>query len=45
MAVKKVFYKEPDDYFSPGMRKVAEKWDKENAKKQATKKSTDKKKK
>ena len=31
--VKKVKYKEPKGYFTPGMLKVAEEWEKENAKK------------
>lgn len=31
----KVKYKEPDSYFTPGMKKAAEKWEKENAKKKA----------
>ena len=32
MATKKVGYKEPAQYFTPGMRKVAEEWEKEHAK-------------
>ena len=33
MAKKKVIYKEPAGYFSAGMRKAAEEWDKKNGKK------------
>ena len=35
MAVKKVLYKESDDYFTPSMLRVAENWEKEQAKKKA----------
>ncbi len=37
MAEKKttVTYKEPGSYFNEGMKKAAEKWEKENAKKKA----------
>lgn len=35
MADKKVIYKEPASYFTKEARKVAEKWEKENAKKKA----------
>ncbi len=31
MPKKSVTYKEPSNYFSPGMRKVAEEWDKAHA--------------
>lgn len=31
MATKKVTYVEPEDYFSPSMRKAADAWDKKNA--------------
>lgn len=46
MAVKKVTYKEPSDYFTPSMRKAADEWEKANKKKQsaAKKSSTGKKK-
>lgn len=46
MAVKQVKYKEPAGYFTPGMRKVAEQWEKEQAQKQkqTQKSSTGKKK-
>ena len=37
MSVKRVGYKEPSDYFTPEMRKVAREWDKKNAEKQKEK--------
>jgi len=42
MAEKKVIYKEPSSYFSPGMKKAAREWEKEQkAKSQnATKKKS-----
>lgn len=43
MANKKVIYKEPASYFTPSMRKVAEQWDKEHAKKDNKKKQEKKK--
>ncbi len=47
MAEKKVGYKEPADYFTKEMLKVAREWDREHAKKQkeAAQKSTTTKKK
>lgn len=45
MAVKKVIYKEPADYFTPAMKKAAAKWERENAKKTDAKKAATKKKK
>lgn len=45
MAIKKVTYKEPSDYFTPGMLKAAEEWEKEKkAKKQKAEKQEKKKK-
>lgn len=44
MAVKKVIYKEPADYFTPAMKKAAAKWERENAKKTAKPKQNGKKK-
>lgn len=39
MADKKVIYKEPSSYFSPGMKKAAREWEKEQkAKSNAPKK-------
>ena len=37
MAKKKITYKEPASYFNSDMRKAADDWEKENAKKKPTK--------
>ena len=43
MAIEKVTYVEPADYFNSAMRKAARKWDKEHAKKQKAEKKGKKK--
>lgn len=43
MAEKKVIYKEPGDYFTPKMKKIADDWEKERAAKQKQQKPAKKK--